>query len=111
MKLQFHGEETLVSSRRKFSFIGGGEELRKGKEQKRGDLTAFNQRLSLLCVGGASDFRQRAMVESGAGLVLSLAKDGGADAHDRGACLYGYGPVTTHTHRELIPRDVGVALT
>ena len=56
--------------------------------QKRGDLT-----LSLLCVGGASDFRQGAMSECvsecGAGLVLSLAKDGGADAYDRGARLYG----------------------
>ncbi len=47
----------------------------------------------------------------GAGLVLSLAKDGGADAYDRGASLYGYGPVTAHTHGELIPRDLGVALT
>lgn len=75
--------------------------------QKRGDLT-----LSLLCVGGASDFRQGAMSVWGwAGLVLSLAKDGGADAYDRGASLYGYGPVTAHTHGELIPRDLGVALT
>ena len=56
---------------------------------KRGDLTAFNQRLSLLCVGIVSDFRQGAMSESGARLVLSLAKDGGADAYDRGASLYG----------------------
>ena len=57
------------------------------------------------------DFCQGAVSVCGATLVLSLAKDSGADAYDRGTSLYGYGPVTAHAHGEFVPCDLGVALT